>query len=155
MKQLQLIPKPLNYHGGQLRRGRRKIRRPLSTKRSIHLVLKCHNSMDLFGHREYVNEKISTNARRFGVKLYSRSVQRDHIHLLMKFPCRQSYVFFVRSLASVLARRFSKGMWKCLPFSRVVQWGKDFRGVLSYLRQNDLEVRGLVAYSPRRHKYLT
>jgi hypothetical protein len=39
--------------------------------------------------------------------------------------------------------------WSVKPFSRIVAFGKDYKGVLNYIIQNALEAVGLIAYKPR------
>ncbi|MBC7421426.1 MAG: hypothetical protein H7328_11930, partial [Bdellovibrio sp.] len=41
------------------------------------------------------------------------------------------------------------------PFSRVVNWGRDFKTCVSYLKQNFLEAFGFVKYKPRKNLYAT
>ena len=43
--------------------------------------------------------------------------------------------------------------WEFRPFSRVVNWGRDFKQCLKYLRQNTLEAFGFIPYRPRENFY--
>ena len=65
----------------------------------------------------------------------------------------QSYKKFIRSLTAALARQLGKGMWKLIPFSRVLSWGKDFNAVIAYVEQNELEALGVILYQVRKNYY--
>ncbi len=45
------------------------------------------------------------------------------------------------------------GFWQFRPFSRVVNWGNDYKGCLNYLKQNTLEAIGFVKYVARKNPY--
>lgn len=47
--------------------------------------------------------------------------------------------------AAVKKNRF----WQSRPFTRILSWGRDFKGVSDYLMQNTLEAIGFIAYKPR------
>ena len=79
MKQLSLIPKTKTDFGGSLKPNQRKTWRPLSTSKSIHLVLKSKKKF-LFREREKIQSIIERQADLAGVKIYALSVQNDHIH---------------------------------------------------------------------------
>lgn len=53
------------------------------------------------------------------------------------------------SLGSAKAASF----WQFRPFSRVVNWGNDFKGCVDYLKQNTLEAIGFVKYVTRKNHY--
>jgi REP element-mobilizing transposase RayT len=42
--------------------------------------------------------------------------------------------------------------WDARPYTRIVEWGRDFRSVCSYVVQNTLEAIGFIPYQPRRQK---
>ncbi|MBL7714035.1 MAG: transposase [Bdellovibrionales bacterium] len=42
--------------------------------------------------------------------------------------------------------------WDARPFTRIIEWGRDYRRVCAYLMQNTLEALGFVPYRPR-NKY--
>lgn len=150
MKQLSLLPlENKTYYGGSLVKGKRKMTRPLCSQRPIHLVLKSQKSIDLFVNKQIILGKINLYAQKFGIKIYDISVQRDHIHLSVRIQNREQYKKFVRSFTGVLARHFGPGMWKLRPFTRVLEWGRDFAHVRAYIEQNELEVHGVIPYQAR------
>jgi hypothetical protein len=40
--------------------------------------------------------------------------------------------------------------WDKRPFTRILEWGKDFNVISSYLLQNILEALGFIPYKPRK-----
>lgn len=148
MKQLNLIPKP-NLSGGGSLINTRHSKRVLSSKLPMHLVLTVKKGRDLFKRRLWVKSLLQSHAAKFGIKVYASSIQRDHLHLIVKIPNRRNYVGFIRAVTGVMARKIGKGIWHLRPFTRVTSWGRDFRQLLDYLFKNDMEVFGVWDYSPR------
>ncbi len=148
MKQLSLIPKPNLACGGELNNTRQE-QRVLSTRRPINLVLKTRNSANLFRSRLVVKSLTSKYAEKFGIKVYASSVQRDHLHLVIKIPSRRSYIALIRTLTGIMARRLGCGLFKLRPYTRIGTWGREFRGLLDYLFRNDMEVLEIWRYHRR------
>ena len=47
----------------------------------------------------------------------------------------------------------NQGFWEFRPFSRIVNWGRDFKTCVQYFKQNVLEALGFVPYKPRKDYY--
>jgi len=138
--------------GGELLKRRRKSRRPLSTKRPIHNVLRANLKTGSFvKYRNKINSVLKEFSQRFNVRIYKLGIARDHIHLVIKVDSRNDYSNFVRAVTGVLAKLF-KFRWLFRPFTRVIEWGRDFKRVCQYVLQNDLEGLGLIPYQKRRTK---
>lgn len=75
------------------------------------------------------------------------------VHLIIQIPGRKEYVAFIRSLTGLVARKLGKGLWKLLPFTRIANWGRDFRNLVNYLRKNLEEWLGFRVYEPRKDYY--
>ncbi len=148
MKQLSLIPRQNLSCGGSLN-NTKQTKRVLSSRRPIHLVLKSKSSVNLFRSRLKIKHLAAQYADRFGVKIYASSVQRDHLHLVIKTASRTAYIKFIRTLTGMLAKHLGKGVWQVRPFTRVASWGKDFRDLLDYLFRNDMEVFKIWNYQAR------
>ena len=107
-QQLSFIKPQLKFFGGILLNGRRKSTRPLSSKDSIHFVLRSSWAMgsDSFlasRNRKSVDLLITHFAKKFGVKIYQRAIQTNHIHLLLKITNRALYKAFIRALSGKIA----------------------------------------------------
>ena len=200
-QQLSFIKPQLKFFGGILLNGRRKSTRPLSSKDSIHFVLRSSWAMvsDSFlasKNRKSVDLLITHFAKKFGVKIYQRAIQTNHIHLLLRITNRTLYKAFIRALSGKIASYVmgqqsfklfkesrmvslkskrvseggdgsfpshdqvkseaylkSEGFWEYRPFSRIVNWGRDFKNCTSYLKQNILEALGFIPYTARKDYY--
>lgn len=152
MKQLSFFKSkhPLFYGGALV--GKRKARRPLCSKRPLHIVLKARKR-NLYAQKIFLEMEMERHAKQYSLKIYSRAVNADHIHLLVKISNRENYKSFIRALTGYLAKAMGKGIWSLLPFTRVLSWGCDFHSALQYLRKNREEVCGMRPYEKRREWY--
>ncbi len=149
MKQLTLISKPDLACGGELNNTRQE-KRVLSSRRPIHLVLKTRSSASLFKSRLVIKSLTSKYAKTFGIKVHASSVQRDHVHFVIKMASRRAYIGFIRTLTGQIARRFGRGLFELRPYTRIGTWGREFRSLLDYLFRNDLEVFNIWRYQRSR-----
>lgn len=145
------LPQQTKTFGGRfLKRGRRKSARPLNPKLPLHLVLRLNSNTkaSLLYYLGWVEFYLLLFSQRFGVKIYRKATVWNHIHLLLKFPDRRSYRRFIRALTGALSKKFQLE-WLHRPFSRIVNWGRDFRSAALYVQRNELEAFGLIPYTPR------
>lgn len=142
-----------NYNrsfGGSLLHGKRKTKRPLSTKHPIHLIIKsCHKGVFAPGNRS-LEKLIYETASKFNIKIYDLALNWSHIHFLIRIRAPRDYNAFIRSLTSVISLRIRKikpdfeKIFTLRPFTRVLSWGKDFKKVFAYLVLNQLEASGFI-----------
>ena len=149
---MSFINKPKIEFGGSLLKGRRKTERILDSRKPIHLVLKSKSTFSLFKQKKNLQTVLKKQAKTFGVKIYSESIQSDHWHLCLKITNRRLYRGFIRSLTGILARKLGKGLWSLRPYSRIIEWGKDFLNILDYLLLNHCEAHGIVPYAIRKKR---
>ncbi len=144
-------------YGGQLRKkAKNRGARPLCTKRSIHLVLwsslaKGEKSFTRKENRILLVDTLEYIAKKFGVKIYRIGNAGNHVHLIVKLTNRFLYSGFIRALTGTLALRM-KIKWDFRPFTRIVEWGRDFKRACDYVYLNDLEGAGVFEYSKTRLK---
>ena len=150
MKQLKLFKD--NYKrefGGELALRKRKSRRTLSIKQSLHLVLRADTKKPIFlTPQKKIKTTIQKFATKFNIKIYESSVNATHIHLLIKFGDRHSYTRFVRAVSGRLAQQLDF-RWFSIPFTRVVSWGRELKKVNLYIIKNQKEAWGIISYRPR------
>ncbi|MGZ3733578.1 MAG: transposase [Bdellovibrionota bacterium] len=140
------------HHGGELARGHRKARRPLSCKRPVHFVLKSRRR--IYEKRRVVEKELQRQAAKFHIRVYDFAVAHDHLHFVVRIPSRAHYVKFIRALCGLLARKLGSGkLWALPPFSRVATWGREFQWLKSYLKKNREEAAGRQPYEPRLDRY--
>lgn len=155
-KQLQLFDSAAKTHGGEASRGRRKGARPVATKRPMHVILRSSRARGDWNflrraHATRVKGLTYATARRFGVKLHRFENVGNHLHLIAQAKRRADFQNFLRVLAQAvcfLVTKARKGnpigkFWDALAFSRVVEWGRDYRNLLEYLRKNEWEAAGV------------
>jgi REP element-mobilizing transposase RayT len=135
-------------HGGDVRRGKRKLERPVSTRRPMHVVLSAtEGRCSLRKHDRAIRDVMRKMARRFEVRVYDFANVNSHLHLVVRARRREAFQGFLRSFAGIVARRVTGAkrgratgpLFKGLAWSRVVAWGRDFLGVRHYVFRNDIE----------------
>lgn len=151
MKQISFFKKGSTQHGGVLSLNKRKRARPLAKNKAIHLVLKSRTTI-LFKNKCWILKLLRQQASSKGVRIYSVSVQKDHIHIVLRIYSRHLYSGFIRAVTGVIAKRLGKGLWKFIPFTRFISWGRDFKAAKAYVFQNEMEVLGIWGYQPRRRR---
>ncbi len=81
---LEPIPKAF---GGSLLNAKRKEKRPLTTKKAIHLIIKGDISISgsLVRKRNWIKSEVKRLAEKFFIKVYDEpGIERNHIHFTIK-----------------------------------------------------------------------
>ncbi|MFL5815287.1 MAG: transposase [Bdellovibrionia bacterium] len=156
-------------HGGELSRGKRKTLRPIDSKQALHVVLrssKARGNLSMLHpkHCNAVEKYVQKTAQRWGVRIYRFANVGNHLHLLIKVPSRSAWKSFSREIAGGIAqivtgakkgealKRHSdaslpesaqRGFWDHLLFTRIVNFGRDFKIVSAYLIKNLFEAAGV------------
>lgn len=141
-------------HGGASAKGIRKLRRPLATKKWIHLIMKSDKafgrlSMLSSKNSKFVGNVVIEKARKFKVELKDFVSMGNHIHFQIRVRRREDFQNFLRSISSLIARYVTgarKGktfgrFWEALAFTRIIQTGIELMGVEGYLLANKIEKR--------------
>ena len=152
-------------HGGQNAVGKRKKRRPVALKKSLHVIMKSSRarggySLRAFHTQPKIEKLIKHFARRFNIKIYQLVINFNHVHVVLKANQRDELQSFFRATAgqiAVLVLKAKKGekrgrFWDWLTFSRIVEWGRAFQLAMNYVLQNDLEACGIIPFQPRVRK---
>ena len=152
MKQLKMKIKTSyqKQFGGELLVNIRKSQRPLSLKKPIHLVLRS-DTVKLFNPNNTNLEKLIYRvAGQFQIRVYDLALNWNHIHAIIKIKDRKDYVRFIRALTSLIAVKIKsiikdlKAVFTLRPFTRILEWGRDFKSTQDYVYQNQLEAFGLI-----------
>ena len=151
--------------GGALLKGNPRECRPISAKRPIHLVMRSSLAK---GELSFLRPKrakiIETLVRRLarerGVRIYRYANSGNHLHLVLLPRSRTAFVSYIRAVSGLIARitlEVERGralgvkFWDARPYTRIVEWGREFKAVCAYVLQNTLEATGFIAYQPRRY----
>jgi REP element-mobilizing transposase RayT len=149
--------------GGALIKGNPREARPVSTKRPMHLVMR---STFTRGERSFlrparakqIKELVQRTSQRHGVKVYRFANSGNHLHMIVLPRSRNGFNAFIRAISGLIARLTlgvergrAKGLkfWDARPFTRILEWGKDYTNACRYLLQNTLEALGFAPYLPR------
>lgn len=142
-------------HGGDVRRGKRKLARPLATKRPLHLVFRAVKAKGTksFLHRNHkglIHLLLLETAERFFVKIIRYENVGNHLHVIIQGRTRAGIRAFLRVFPQKVmfqvtgARKGApKGrFFDSIAYSRLVNWGREFRIVKTYLWKNAMEALG-------------
>jgi putative transposase len=169
MRNLEFYLNHSGCHGGVLRNHRiKRSSRRLSNKKFHHIVFKLNRNVHSASLRTPKTFSISIHviksyAKRFQIKIASHSIQKDHIHLLVRTNRKSNYQNFFRVVAGQIAQRvtdtyhvakFNQSFWKYRPFSRIVRKRKSYFLTKAYIRLNELEARRIIPYQKNRLKHL-
>ncbi len=147
--------------------------RPIAVKKPMHMVLR---STQAVGKQSFLSprkvKRVEAIIRKFalknGVKIYQIGNAGNHLHILLQVGNRYLWNGFIRGLTSALAyavtatekgnstnetaakvsKHPAKRFWDFRPFTRVVEWGRDFLLQKDYAMLNTLEGMGIL---PPRH----
>jgi REP element-mobilizing transposase RayT len=155
------------FHGGSHAKGKRKTKRPLDTKRPIHLVLsskKAKGSLSFLSplNKNKVDRIVHEYAHRFGIRIYDYSNSGDHLHLQLKISSREQFQRYLRTITGVIARMILKAkkgipkgkFWSAPAFTRIADWGKGFKNLRKYIFRNVLEASGVIPYDRKNLKFV-
>ncbi len=140
-------------HGGFKTKGRRKLERPFSSKRWLHLVLKSDKAI---GPRSFlakanvkcVREVIEAKGRKFGVNVADYVNVGNHLHLKVKAGSRLQFQMFLKAVTTLIARHvtgarrgFKFGrFWQGLAYTRVLRSRFEELRLRGYFQANREEV---------------
>ncbi|HAR42385.1 MAG TPA: hypothetical protein DCS07_07095 [Bdellovibrionales bacterium] len=156
-------------HGGEHTQNKRKKRRPFDPKQALHVVLRSSKARGQYSmlHPHYCNHIRNLMDRlknRWGIKIYRYANVGNHLHLLIQAPSRVVWQQFIREFSGGVAmivtgarkgnglprskssdtpESAKRGFWDHLVFTRIVGFGKDFRGVAQYVLKNLWEATGV------------
>jgi hypothetical protein len=144
--------------GGSLLKSHPKVKRPISTHKPMHLVIRstqARGAHSFLRRSKRIDAILSSQSRMSGVKVLRRANAGNHLHLVILPRSRSSYLSFIRAITGLIARltlseiageRRNISFWDKRPFTRFVEWGVDLDNVFNYLKLNTLEALGFFDY---------
>jgi len=151
MKQLNLFQEKLKYiHGGTKTKGRRKDKRPLSTKHAIHLVLKSKKAVGTFSffkHSKAIQRTLKIYGKKYGVIIKDIINMGNHLHLKIIITERKSFGNFLRTVTALIARQVTKAkkgksfgrFWDGIPFTRILKTSYEEFQLRGYFKANRVQ----------------
>lgn len=150
MKQLTLFPLAKSF-GGELLTNTRKTYRPITSQKPIHLVMRSEEVLKYSGFKTH--EKLTRNiifdfARKYQIHVYKLTVCSNHLHFVLRYQNKSEFQNFLRIISGQIALRISgaKGFWLHRPFTRILEWGRDFDNTMNYVEKNQFETDGWIHY---------
>ena len=142
--------KNLKTFGGETLLGKRKTARPLSEKKPIHLILRSTSVKVFTPTNKSLKRLIYNLAEKYSIKIYELALNHTHIHFVIKLKDKELYKFFIRELTSKMAVAIRKKLphlktiLSLRPYSRILEWGKDFETAIFYVILNIEESMGWI-----------
>jgi hypothetical protein len=155
----------IKHFGGSYLTSHPKEKRPLSLRKTSHLVMRsllAKGPRSFLRYDEKIRRIVFNQAKEFGIKIYRFANGGNHLHMVVLPRSRSAFNAFIRSISGLIARlvlKVERGspknlqFWEKRPFTRIVEWGRDYKRVCSYLMQNTLEALGFVEYQPRKTRF--
>ena len=136
--------------GGSLQKSHPKVKRPLTKKQTIHLVLKSEYAMGARSmlqkrNSDYIGKLIRDKAKRCCIRIYHFVNVGNHLHLVIKLDDLNGFAPFIRSITGLIARHVLKAQrgaaqglkfWIARPFTRIIAWGRDYKHIKNYMTKN-------------------
>lgn len=103
-------------------------------------------------HKARLMILVHDTAEKYGVELYRFENVGNHLHMILSTPSREAFQGFLRVVTGAIAflvtgtrkgRPLKKRFWDLLAWSRIVNWGREFRVLEAYLMKNLLESLGI------------
>lgn len=139
-------------HGGVGTKGRRKLERPLSTSKWIHLVLKSDKAKGALSflnakNQPFVENTLRNKAKSHGVRIAELVNVGNHLHLKIKIASRRAFQSFLRAVTTLIARHLTGAtrgkpfgrFWQGLAFTRVLRTSLEELNLRGYLEANRRE----------------
>lgn len=151
-------------HGGRLSIGHRKLERPFSAKKWMHLVLKSDRANGKLSFKSATNQSfirtlVYDKGARFGVEVADFVNMGNHLHIKVKSGSRLQFQKFLKSITGRIARyvtgarrgkKFGR-FWQGLAYTRVLMSGLEEIRLGRYFSANRLES---IAGKARREDFL-
>jgi putative transposase len=166
-QQTDLFPKQSKSYGGILlnKRKNRTYARPISTSRSMHLVLRSSKAVKDKSFKTPKNKKLILQiftkfSIKYGLQIISLANVGTHLHLHIKVAKRAGYLRFIRAVTAAIAmgvsgrnrwtvgpakngKRAKEKFWDYRPFTRIIEGFRALLHLRDYVQINQLEGLGL------------
>ena len=150
------------FGGADLKSNPKKAR-PISTKESMHVVLKSYKAVgpySLLRREQKIFNLIEKLGKKLNVRVVNKALLGNHVHLLLKVSTRTALQNYLRALAGLIARIILgaerskpskiRDFFTGRPFSRIVAAGRrSWNNIRRYFELNRLERAGFAKAESR------
>jgi REP element-mobilizing transposase RayT len=110
-----------------------------------------------------IEKIIEKHGKACGVQICDFANGGNHLHLIVRITNRPLFKKFLRVITGLIARfilraekaagklKHDQKFWDARPFTRIVDWGRGYEILKSYLTLNKLEALGFVKWEKRDH----
>src|ERR1700743_3063139 len=98
-------------YGGDEQIGKRKVARPFSHRRPVHVVLKSESAKgtwSLLNFQKLIRCLLPLLAKKWHIQLYGFAVVGTHLHLVLRAREKVGFQNFLRALTGTLALKITK-----------------------------------------------
>jgi REP element-mobilizing transposase RayT len=129
----------------------------------MHVTMKSSQAVGRWSmlkpeHARLLRALVPLLATRFHVQLYEVANVGNHLHLVVRARTREGFKGFLMALSGRITQQITgakkgnpleKRFFDSIPFSRILEWGRDFKNAIRYVIQNTLEAAGEIPFQPR------
>lgn len=139
-------------HGGLVSKGRRKLERPFSPRKWMHLVLKSEKAKGklsfLAAHNQtFIRTLLYEKAERFGISLTDHVNMGNHLHIKVRSGSKPQFQKFLKSITGRIARHVTGArrgrkfgtFWQGLAYTRVLMTSFEELRLHNYFCANRTE----------------
>ncbi len=136
------------------RRHRVRVYRKAVAGNHIHLLVKVPHRRNYNAFIRALSGKVASHVmRRQSFAKFLESQRSRGLHTARRAHGGDGSGALSEAGAAVAPSHEAQGQgqrfWQFRPFSRALNWGRDYRGCCEYLVRNTLEAFGFIAYRPR------
>ncbi len=154
--QLSLIPKKnlktfeSLKHGGDLRKNKRKIKRPLLPNKITHIVFKsskAKNNLSFYKHKNIILKLLRERSKKYSIEILDFVNMGNHLHIKARSKNLSNLKNFLRTFPALVARKITQAkkgfkfgkFWDHLVFTRVLISSFEILGLKGYFEANRIE----------------
>lgn len=149
----EFVKTPDRFGGGARTTRKSRKFRPISTRQSMHLMLKSTRATGEWSfltakNKRLVKSMLKAYSLKHHIQILSAANAGNHLHIHLKVQSVLAYKRFVRAFSGALAMKISgaskikklkKRFWTQSPYTRFVYGVRDFLRLRDYMRVNILE----------------
>jgi REP element-mobilizing transposase RayT len=148
----------------KLKKAHAREARPISVKRPMHLVMRStlatgEKSFLRAKRARKIEELVHRLGKEKGVKVYRFANSGNHLHFIVLPRSREAFKSYIRAITGIIARLtlgvekgsgLGKRFWDAKPYTKIIEWGREYKATCDYLLRNTLEALGFIPYQPRK-----
>jgi REP element-mobilizing transposase RayT len=108
-----------------------------------------------------IEELVHRLGKEKGVKVYRFANSGNHLHFIVLPSSREAFKSYIRAITGIIARislgvergsAQGKRFWDAKPYTKIIEWEREYKTVCNYLLRNTLEALGFIPYQTRKKR---